>query len=61
VQAGRRTSYAPDGGRVRRASGSKAELAASAKVLGKGASTGSKSSTKIEARDGDRRQASRDA
>ena len=35
------------------ASGSKAELAASAKLLGKGASAGSKSGTKIQAQDGD--------
>jgi uncharacterized protein len=35
------------------ASGSKAELAASAKLLGKGASAGSKSGTKIHTRDGD--------
>lgn len=35
------------------ASGSKAELAASAKILGKGASAGSERSTKIRAQDGD--------
>jgi TPR repeat protein len=35
------------------ASGSKAELEASAEIIGKGASAGSKSSTKIQAQDGD--------
>ncbi|NVB78166.1 MAG: sel1 repeat family protein, partial [Kofleriaceae bacterium] len=35
------------------ATGSKAELAASAKIMGKGASAGSSSSTKIQAQDGD--------
>jgi uncharacterized protein len=35
------------------ATGSKAELAASAKILGKGAAAGTQTATKIEARDGD--------